>query len=86
VLLGATSVAPAKAQADVTADLLARIGVNVDYHAMDWGTMTARRTSMKPPSEGGWNIFHTWSAGADASCPADLVAWTRPVAPGTGPA
>jgi peptide/nickel transport system substrate-binding protein len=70
VLLGATDVAPSKAQADVTADLLTRIGANVDYQAMDWGTMTARRASMKPPSEGGWNIFHTWSAGADASSPA----------------
>jgi peptide/nickel transport system substrate-binding protein len=70
VLLAATEVAPVKAQADVTADLLGRLGANVDYQAMDWGTMAARRASMKPPSEGGWNIFHTWSAGADASSPA----------------
>jgi peptide/nickel transport system substrate-binding protein len=70
VLLAATDVPPVKAQADVTADMLGRIGVAVDYQAMDWGTMTARRASMKPPSEGGWNIFHTWTAGADASSPA----------------
>jgi peptide/nickel transport system substrate-binding protein len=70
VLLAATDVPPVKAQADVTADLLGRIGANVDYQAMDWGTMAARRASMKPPVEGGWNIFHTWSAGADASSPA----------------
>lgn len=70
VLMAATDQPPAKAQADVTADLLGRIGVNVDYQAMDWGTMTARRASMKPPSEGGWHIFHTWAAGVGSSSPA----------------
>jgi peptide/nickel transport system substrate-binding protein len=70
VLLAATDMAPVKAQADVTADTLRQIGMNVDYQAIDWGTMAARRASMKPVSEGGWNIFHTWTAGADASSPA----------------
>jgi peptide/nickel transport system substrate-binding protein len=70
VLMAATDQPFAKAQADVTADLLGRIGVNVDYQAMDWGTMAARRASMKPPSEGGWHIFHTWAAGVGAVSPA----------------
>jgi len=70
VLMAATDQPPAKAQADVTADLLGRIGVNVDYQAMDWGTMTSRRASMKPPSEGGWHIFHTWAPGVGSASPA----------------
>jgi len=70
VLMMATDQPPAKAQAEVTADLLGRIGVNVDVQAMDWGTMTSRRASMKPPSEGGWHIFHTWAAGVGSSSPA----------------
>jgi peptide/nickel transport system substrate-binding protein len=70
VLMAATDQPPAKAQADVTADLLGRIGVNVDYQAMDWGTMTSRRASMKPPSEGGWHIFHTWASGVGSASPA----------------
>lgn len=70
VLMAATDQPPAKAQADVTADLLGRIGAKVDYQAMDWGTMTSRRASMKPPSEGGWHIFHTWTAGVGSASPA----------------
>jgi len=70
VLMAATDQPPAKAQADVTADLLGRIGANVDYQAMDWGTMTSRRASMKPPSEGGWHIFHTWASGVGSASPA----------------
>ena len=70
VLMGATDQPPAKAQADVTADLLKRLGMNVDYQTMDWGTMTSRRASMKPPSEGGWHIFHTWAGGVGSSSPA----------------
>lgn len=56
-----------KAQGDVTADLLAKLGMNVDYVAADWGTVAARRTSKAPPSEGGWSIFHTAHGGADCA-------------------
>jgi peptide/nickel transport system substrate-binding protein len=53
----------------VTAQLLRKIGVNVEVQAMDWSTLTSRRAEKKPPSEGGWNIFHTWSTGADVAVP-----------------
>ena len=53
----------------VTASLLRKIGVNVDVQAMDWSTLTSRRAETKPVEEGGWNIFHTWSIGADVSSP-----------------
>ncbi|RXF74180.1 ABC transporter substrate-binding protein [Hansschlegelia zhihuaiae] len=59
-----------KAQGDVTADLLRRMGMTVDFVATDWGTVGARRASKKPPKEGGWNMFHTWHAGADCLSPA----------------
>jgi peptide/nickel transport system substrate-binding protein len=74
VLLVATDVAITKAQGDVTADLLKRIGVNVQYQALDWGTVGQRRAKKDPPSEGGWNIFHTWHAGADCVNPAPYIA------------
>ena len=63
-----------KAQGDVTADLLQKIGMNVDYQALDWGTVGARRAKKDPPSQGGWNIFHTWHAGADCTNPAPYTA------------
>jgi len=73
-LLVATDVAITKAQGDVTADLLKRIGMNVNYVATDWGTVGQRRASKEAPDKGGWNIFHTWHAGADCVNPAPYVA------------
>jgi peptide/nickel transport system substrate-binding protein len=70
VLLVATDVNITKAQGDVTADLLKQIGMNVEYAALDWGTVGQRRAKKEKPSEGGWNIFHTWHAGADCVNPA----------------
>ncbi|MBV9247955.1 MAG: ABC transporter substrate-binding protein, partial [Acetobacteraceae bacterium] len=74
VLLVATDVAITKGQGDVTADLLKRIGMNVQYTALDWGTVGQRRAKKEPPSQGGWNIFHTWHAGADCVNPAPYIA------------
>jgi peptide/nickel transport system substrate-binding protein len=73
-LLVATDVAITNSMGDVTADLLKKIGMNVDYVATDWGTVGQRRASKEPPSKGGWNIFHTWHAGADCVNPAPYTA------------
>ena len=59
-----------KAQGDVTLDLLKRMGFNVDFVATDWGTVGQRRASKAKPGQGGWNMFHTWHAGADCVNPA----------------
>jgi len=75
VLCVATDVQITKAQGDVTADLLQKIGMKVDYQALDWGTVGARRAKKDPPSQGGWHIFHTWHAGADCINPAPYVAF-----------
>ena len=74
VLCVATDVHITKAQGDVTADLLGKIGMNVDYQALDWGTVGARRAKKDPPSQGGWHIFHTWHAGADCLNPGPYTA------------
>lgn len=54
----------------VTADLLSRIGMNVDLVVTDWGTLLARRASQKPAAEGGWNIFHTTAVATEFMSPA----------------
>ena len=74
ILCVATDVQITKAEGDVTADLLKKIGMNVDYQALDWGTVGARRAKKDPPSSGGWHIFHTWHAGADCINPAPYTA------------
>ena len=53
----------------VTAQLLRDIGMDVEVQAMDWSTLTSRRAEKKKPSEGGWNVFHTYSTGADVQSP-----------------
>jgi peptide/nickel transport system substrate-binding protein len=59
----------AKAQGEVTADLLKRLGMNVDYNAVDWGTNAARRAQ-----KSGWQMFHTWHAGAVCVDPSSYTA------------
>lgn len=59
-----------KAQGEITADLLKKLGMNVDFVATDWGTTGTRRASKAAPGQGGWSMFHTWHAGADCLNPA----------------
>jgi len=70
VMLVAADVPITKAQGDVAADVLQKIGMKVDYRALDWGTVGARRTSKAPPDQGGWNAFFSWTPGAGAINPA----------------
>src|SRR5205807_8180052 len=51
-------------QGEVTAGLVERLGMNVDLNAIDGGTTAARRAQKSPPGQGGWQMFHTWHAGA----------------------
>ena len=53
----------------VTAELLRGIGARVDVQAMDWSTLTQRRTSRKPPEEGGWSLFVTGATISSISNP-----------------
>jgi peptide/nickel transport system substrate-binding protein len=66
--------APLKAMGEVTADLLKKLGMTVDFVATDWGTVGQRRASKSPPGQGGWGMFHTWHAGADCANPASYIA------------
>jgi len=73
VSMAAQDVPHHKAWGDVTADLLARLGLKVDYAAVDWGTVVARRTQKAPPAQGGWQIYHTGLAGADCIDPTNKL-------------
>jgi peptide/nickel transport system substrate-binding protein len=69
VLLVPTDQAILKQECDVAAEMMKKIGMNVDYQAMDWGTLVQRRVQMKSPAEGGWNMFITGWSGLDQSNP-----------------
>jgi peptide/nickel transport system substrate-binding protein len=58
-----------KAWGDVTVDLLKRLGVNVEFNAVDWGTVVARRAQKNQPTQGGWHMYHTAIYGVDTATP-----------------
>ena len=74
VILAASTIPAIYAMAQVGSDVLSKIGMNVDFVATDWGTTGTIRAKKTPPAEGGWNIFHTWHAGADCINPAPYTA------------
>jgi peptide/nickel transport system substrate-binding protein len=43
----------------VARDLFLKLGLNVDFQPLDWGTVIARRTSRNPVEQGGWSTFTT---------------------------
>ena len=63
-----------KSQGDVAADMLKQAGFNVDYLALDWGTMLTRRNRKDAAEQGGWNAFVTSWAGTDWLNPAGHIA------------
>jgi peptide/nickel transport system substrate-binding protein len=70
VFLGATDVARISAICQVGADMLSKIGLNVDYVSTDWGTVVQRTTRKQPIEQGGWNIFGSMWGGYDWYSPA----------------
>jgi peptide/nickel transport system substrate-binding protein len=70
VFLGATDVARISAICQVGADVLSKIGLNVDCVATDWGTVVQRITRKQPIAEGGWSIFGGMWSGYDWYSPA----------------
>jgi peptide/nickel transport system substrate-binding protein len=67
--LVAQDISVLKAFGEVTADLIKRLGMNVDYAALDWGTTVARRAQKSPSGRGGW-LSPLWSAGTYGLNPA----------------
>ena len=68
-VMGAQDLPAYRAWGSVTVDLLKRLGVTVDYVALDWGTLIARRAQKAPPDQGGWHMYHTSLTGAECVDP-----------------
>ncbi len=69
VLMQPTDIPVLNSASLVTAQLLRDMGFDVEVQAMDWSTLTSRRAEKKPVEDGGWNVFHTYSTGADVQSP-----------------
>jgi peptide/nickel transport system substrate-binding protein len=59
-----------QALAEVSADLLKKLGFNLDVQSMDWATVTIRRIKQEPLDQGGWSVFQTAPLGTDLLNPA----------------
>jgi peptide/nickel transport system substrate-binding protein len=57
------------AYSQIGADLLQRLGLNVELQAMDWGTTITRRNNHGPVDKGGWSAFCTSWEGLNLADP-----------------
>jgi peptide/nickel transport system substrate-binding protein len=67
VVLDAVDQPNPHAHALVAADLLKKLGLDVEIAASDWGNLVIRRGSKAPVDKGGWNVFGTGAVGSDDS-------------------
>ena len=70
VLLAPSDYPSINALSLVTADIMTKMGFNLDLVSTDWGTVTQRRASQEPVDKGGWSVFHSTWSGADVVNPA----------------
>lgn len=62
------------AAALVAADLLKRLGLNVDVKAMDWGSAVQQRNNKESVENGGWSVAFTGNTGPNNLDPAGHLA------------
>ncbi len=70
VLMAPVDYPAMKAAGDVTADMLKRLGMNLDYVETDWGTILQRRAKTEAVEQGGWSMYVNMQAGLDWLSPA----------------
>ena len=69
VIMAPTDLAMVSPQPIVIGDALRKAGFNVEMKMMDWQTLASQQSNQNPPSEGGWNIFSTYSILATSGDP-----------------
>ena len=71
VLLMAPTDFPAiNAMSEVVGDVFRKLGINLDYVAMDWGSALRRQANRELPEKGGYSAFCTFTAGVNQFNPA----------------
>jgi peptide/nickel transport system substrate-binding protein len=59
-----------KRKSDVGADMMKKVGLNVDYQAMDLATFLQRVYKKEPVEQGGWSCYFSDNIGVEALSPA----------------
>jgi peptide/nickel transport system substrate-binding protein len=70
VFMGSGDVPRITAICEVGADMMTKLGLNVDYQSLDWGTIVQRGYRRNPVSEGGWSTYGSMTGGLDWDNPA----------------
>jgi peptide/nickel transport system substrate-binding protein len=63
VFLVPTDLPALNAASEIAADMFRRSGVNLDYQALDWGTVLPRLSSQQPVDRGGWSVWCNYAPG-----------------------
>jgi peptide/nickel transport system substrate-binding protein len=58
-----------KAMSDVGAEMMQKVGLNLEIQTMDWGTAIVRRENKAPVDKGGWSALFTTANGLDMQTP-----------------
>jgi peptide/nickel transport system substrate-binding protein len=69
-LLMPTDVPRFKSLAEVSADMLKKLGINLDLQPTDLATLMQRRLKQEAVDQGGWSVYQTTSVGVDQLNPA----------------
>lgn len=64
-LIGPADYPQVQALTEVGADMLRRVGVNLDYAPTNWASVLASRSNRGPVTQGGWSVFFTFLSGLD---------------------
>ncbi len=73
VVIMVPEIPEARAMAEVTRALFQELGLNVDYQAMDWGTLSARARSTDPAVRAGWSCYCVGWAGLWPAVPGSNI-------------
>jgi peptide/nickel transport system substrate-binding protein len=73
IVIMAPELPESRAMAEVTRAYFQELGLNVDYQAMDWGTLSARARSTDPTVRAGWSCYTVGWAGLWPSNPGSNV-------------
>jgi peptide/nickel transport system substrate-binding protein len=73
VVIMAPEIPEMRAMAEITHALFQQLGLNVEYQAMDWGTLSARARSTDPAVRAGWSCYCVGWAGLWPAVPGSNI-------------
>ncbi len=70
VFLVPTDLPSLNAMSQIAADMFRKVGINLDYQTLDWGTVLPRLANKEGLDKGGWSVWCNYIPGIIAATPA----------------